>query len=238
MEHRKSACLSCPIGFYCPVSGMKNYTSFLCPPGKYCPLGTDNPYRCPAGTFSPAYGNINVTQCTPCTTGNYCEFDGLTEVTGPCDAGYYCTISAISRVQATATSTGGPCTKGHYCQAGTGSPFECPRGTYMPSFRNIGETYHNGTNYFCNLCPNGFACDGLGLTNYTSQVSAGYWAVLGAPSATPVCDHDYCEDMYGICPTGSYCAAKSTHPLACSAGTYQDEEGQASCKVKVAWVSL
>ena len=231
MEHRRAACVSCPIGFYCPVSGMMNYTDFICPPGRYCPLGTENPFHCPAGTFSPKEGNINVTQCTPCTTGNYCELDGLTEVTDPCNAGYYCIIGAMSKVQATATATGGPCTNGHYCQEGTGSPTPCPRGTYMSGFRNNGNRVYNNINYYCDLCPNGYACDGIGLSNYTSVVAAGYWATLGAPTANPVCNNANCTDMYGICPTGSYCVKQSTQPVACSAGTYQDEEGRNYCKV-------
>jgi hypothetical protein len=239
MEHRKSHCDTCPAGFYCPISGLRNYTAYMCPPGRYCPPGTDNPYRCPAGTFSPLYGLINVTQCTPCTTGNYCEFDGLTEVTDPCDAGYYCTLAATTRNPT--SGTGGPCTPGHYCQAGSGAPVPCPRGTYMPSVRNVGQTYFNGTNYFCNLCPNGFACDGIALTNYTSQISAGYWGRIGAPSATPICAEANCTDMYGICPTGAHCVKKSTQPVACPAGYYQDQEGQASCKVSTAlcaWSSV
>ena len=34
----------------------------------------------------------------------------------------------------------------------------------------------------------------------------------------------------GICPHGNYCPEGSIYPTPCSEGSYQDEEGQASCK--------
>ncbi len=34
----------------------------------------------------------------------------------------------------------------------------------------------------------------------------------------------------GLCPTGYYCEEGSELPEGCPAGTYQDEEGQSSCK--------
>ena len=34
----------------------------------------------------------------------------------------------------------------------------------------------------------------------------------------------------GICPVAHFCIAGSVSPDACTAGTYQDQEGQDSCK--------
>lgn len=120
MEHLQSICLDCEAGYYCPISGLSSYSNYICDAGHYCPPNTINPLRCPSGKFSPTTGNIDLSNCTPCTTGYYCEMDGLQSVTGPCDAGYYCTIGARSKVQAHQTSEGGPCPAGYYCMTGSG----------------------------------------------------------------------------------------------------------------------
>ncbi len=231
MDHRQTSCLDCPEGFYCPTSALTIYADYLCTMGHYCPRGSINPSKCPSGTFSNITGNVNITQCTDCTPGYYCQYDGLTEVTGPCNAGYYCVIGASSRIQPATTSTGGQCFTGHYCLSGSGYPTPCPRGSYMSSRMNEGSHYYDGVNYYCQLCPSGKACDGIGLSNYTGPVSAGYWSIQGAPTDTPVCTSSECQTYYGICPKGSYCPTNSTVPTMCPAGTYQDSKGQASCIV-------
>lgn len=209
---------------------MATYENYLCTAGHYCPEGTINPLKCPAGTFSNQHGNVNISQCTACTTGLYCQYDGRTNETGSCDAGYYCTIGASSPIQPSKTSTGGPCTRGHYCLVGTGDPTPCPKGTFMGSWLNEGNYYYKGINYYCELCPSGKACDGIGLYNYTSGITVGYWGYIGAPSSTPVCKNNNCTEMYGICPTGHYCPTNSSLPKGCEPGYYQDLQGQGSCK--------
>jgi hypothetical protein len=231
MQYRQTSCSACPEGFYCPISGLVTYIPYPCTVGHYCPIGTIDPVKCPAGTFSDAIGNKNVSECTPCTSGYYCQLDGLTEVSGPCDAGFYCTIGSRSRTQPVPNSEGGPCPKGHYCLTGSPVPLPCPRGTYMSSTLNIGQKFFKGKNYLCDLCPSGKSCDGIGLSDYTSVVAAGYWSITGANTDMPICNYNNCTDMYGICPKGSYCPPDSTVPLICAAGTYQDNEGQGTCKV-------
>ena len=83
-----SVCYDCPEGYYC----VNRNSADLCPPGYYCPYQTGaDLQQCPAGTFNPGYGISNVSQCTPCTGGKYCQTPGLSAVTGDCTAGYYCT---------------------------------------------------------------------------------------------------------------------------------------------------
>ena len=48
---------------------------------------TSNPSKCPIGKFSNKTGNTQVTDCTDCTQGYYCETEGLTAPTGPCAEG-------------------------------------------------------------------------------------------------------------------------------------------------------
>lgn len=229
--YRQTSCKICPQGYYCPNSGMASFIGFPCTAGHYCPIGTIQPVKCPPGTFSNQIGNVNVSQCTLCTTGDYCDADALQAVSGPCDAGYFCIIGAKSQTQPVLSSTGGPCTPGHYCLSGSASPLPCPRGTYMSNYLNNGQKFFQGANYYCDLCPSGKACSSLALTNYSSIVSAGYWAAAGAPSATPICQFANCTTMYGACPIGYYCPAGSTAPIPCSAGTYQNLTGQSTCQV-------
>lgn len=233
MQLRQTTCTRCPEGFFCPISGLATYIPYPCTAGHYCPPGTIDPVKCPAGTFSNAIGNVNVSQCTLCTPGYYCQSSGLTSETGECDAGYYCTIGSSSRIQPVVTSSGGPCPTGTYCLKGSSQPSLCPRGTYMSSTLNTGNRVYQGTNFFCDLCPNGKACDGIGLSAFSSVVSAGYWSVLGAPTATPACIHQNCTAMYGICPTGSACPANSTLPTICQPGTFQSEKGLGICNVSM-----
>jgi hypothetical protein len=68
-----SECSVCPAGYYC-LGGSASPTA-MCRPGHYCPAGTrrsDNT-RCPAGTYSPAYGAKTLSDCLPCTRGHFCE---------------------------------------------------------------------------------------------------------------------------------------------------------------------
>ena len=45
-----------------------------CPVGYYCVNGTGyNPAACPAGTYSNTTGLAEVSQCTPCDPGYYCQ---------------------------------------------------------------------------------------------------------------------------------------------------------------------
>ena len=50
--------------------------------GSYCPEASADPTSCPDGTFGSTTGLGNVTQCTPCTPGFYCQTPGLTATEG------------------------------------------------------------------------------------------------------------------------------------------------------------
>ena len=71
----------CDAGFVC-VSASNNsiptdgVTGYECLPGYYCPKGSDQGVKCPEGTFSERYGLENVTECEPCTPGQYCQTQG------------------------------------------------------------------------------------------------------------------------------------------------------------------
>ena len=91
----------------------------LCFTGHYCPEGTVEPIDCPPGTYGAVTGLTNVTGCTPCDLGQYCQTPALTAPEGDCHAGFYCE-------EASDNPTPVLCPPGHYCPPGTGVPFRCP----------------------------------------------------------------------------------------------------------------
>ena len=44
-------------------------------------------FSCPAGTFSNQTGLVDISQCSPCSAGKFCQSQHLTQVSGDCDAG-------------------------------------------------------------------------------------------------------------------------------------------------------
>ena len=156
--------------------------------------------------------------------GNYC--DGITRnaVTGQCDAGYFCRESAILQQPADDTSTPkkfGICPPGgYYCVQGSVSPEPCPPGTYAPGNKKQLKAVSE-----CDPCPAGSYCAAGNQTVVSGPCSAGYYCNRGSPDMAPV------NITYGgICPPGTRCPAGTRSPIPCSAGTYNNYSGQATCK--------
>ena len=63
--------------FYCP-NGSIQTDQEQCPAGSYCPQGTQSPTPCPEGTYSNTPELYNITQCTDCDPGQYCNDTGKT----------------------------------------------------------------------------------------------------------------------------------------------------------------
>ena len=74
----------------------------------------------------------------------------------------------------------------------------------------------------CPLCNKGYYCPHNGTVLATRLCLAGYFC----PSGTA----DPASNRTLLCPAGSYCPLGSSVPIACDAGSYQDETGQSSCK--------
>lgn len=71
----------CNAGYVCVLGASEptptdNTTGYECLPGYYCPVGSSQGVKCPLGTFSNISGLENITECTPCTGGYYCENTG------------------------------------------------------------------------------------------------------------------------------------------------------------------
>ncbi len=226
-----------------------------CPAGSYCPAGTKyaNEFLCPNGTYSHTLGLQHAANCTSCTPGYYCGTRGLTAPTAECTMGYFCGggssvatpyDSGKSGVQvsyigntcvetlnttlfelcATGSYEGDTCVKGytqndicppgHYCPKGSVAPIQCPPGTNSSS---VGLGHISD----CEPCTRGFYCPLNGTVYATRKCLPGYYCPTGTSMA---------NDSL-LCPTGSKCPLGSAEPTECAAGTYQDEQGQITCKV-------
>ena len=72
------------------VCKLNVYLCYLFHLGYYCPLGTKyaTEYPCPLGTWSDISGLGNVSDCTPCPGGYYCDQQALTAYSKLCTEGY------------------------------------------------------------------------------------------------------------------------------------------------------
>ena len=107
------------------------------------------------------------------------------------------------------------CPPGHYCPEGSSSPIQCPPGTNSSA---LGLTSESD----CPSCVKGYYCPLSGTVLATRKCLAGYYCPSGTANPT--------DDDTLVCPTGSYCPVGSDYPIACPAGTYQDERGNNTCK--------
>ena len=158
-------------------------------------IGTDEPVKCPAGSFRNSSLGMSITDCLPCTAGMYCNNTGLVLPAGLCKAGYYCPINS-------STSTQYKCTVGHYCPEGTDLPKECPIGT-------ASNTTGLESDSQCQPCEKGFYCSSTGLVQPTGPCAPGYFCPPGSNNSRSV-----------ICPSAMHCPAGSSAPKLCPEGYY------------------
>lgn len=129
----------------------RQITADLCKQGYYCLEGTGfDIYPCPSGTYGERLGLKDVSECTNCTAGSYCEGTGLASPTGKCDPGHWCELGVNTKAPTGSghSGIGGVCTKGHECPGNTSIPVPCKEGFYS----NI-----DGVVSACFLCPAGMA---------------------------------------------------------------------------------
>jgi len=92
----------------------------------------------------------------------------------PCDPGWYCPTGSLTTRPKTKE-----CPAGKYCPVGTGTPIDCPIGTFNP-FPLQDELTD------CMDCTPGFYCDSLGQTQPTGPCDAGYYCDGADTSATAI----------------------------------------------------
>lgn len=92
----QGACALSPPGFAAPAFG--TVIPVACTPGFYCPRNTTSPssFPCPAGRFSNATDLQDVSSCSICPAGFFCDVPGLSAPAGPCAGGWYCSPGSDS----------------------------------------------------------------------------------------------------------------------------------------------
>lgn len=198
-----SACVPCPGGRYCPVSGAVAMTgnnpcdagylctggSFtpqpspatggghICPVGTYCPQGAIAELQCDPGTYNPSVGQA---ACQTCPAGSRwaCVTNAYRRPHFVKRAGTYCPSVGMTSFLA--------CPMGYYCPARSPVPIGCPAGRFS---QRVNLTQASD----CPLCPAGQYCAAVNLTSPTGNCSAGSWCHQGSAAfnAAP-------------CPAGSW----------------------------------
>jgi hypothetical protein len=174
--------------------------------GSYCPVGSAAPIACPAGTFSTQYNLGNVSECSACLRGQYCESAGLTVPTGPCIQGFFCNSGSASPAPPDQV-----CPAGFYCGFGTIAPSPCAAGTYNPT----GGATNSSS---CLPCKAGSYCGSQGLSAPSGPCTGGYYCPSGSISSFAI-----------VCPQGFYCSTGAATPMGCLDGTYQFALGASAC---------
>ena len=174
-----------------------------CPPGGYCPAGTYEPWGCPPGTFADTEGQIDESDCSPCTPGSYCSIENRPEPTGVCQAGCYCEgANDVTNVGAYDICQE-PCSRGKFCPSNSTEETPCPEGTYQPQDRKEE----------CLICPPGFKCPEKEMVA-PELCGKGYYCEENTDSFTgTACPLGTYSQQDGInqveqcqsCPLGKYC---------------------------------
>ncbi|CAK8677709.1 unnamed protein product [Clavelina lepadiformis] len=205
---------SCLAGFFCTLGASfnaptDNITGGICPVGKFCPNNTQVPEPCPAGTFGPTEGLQSSDNCTQCTGGMYCEFQGQSEPTANCSGGYYCPTGSQ-------TATEEECPVGYHCPVGSPNPVPCPVGSYTNAKQQA----------TCQLCEEGSFCNGTEIMDCPQ----GYYCPNGTGIDIQPCPRGtygdttnlQSEDQCKQCDAGYYCPDlhASSYAGQCSAGYF------------------
>jgi len=113
--------------------------------GYYCPAGTGNAreFACPGGYYSSATGAVDISTCTICPPGTFCQ-GGNSDYSNVCPAPYYCPNGTTDPLPCPGGTHGkgqvgktnytecSVCPAGYYCKPGSATPTPCPEGTYNP----------------------------------------------------------------------------------------------------------
>ncbi|KAI8480901.1 hypothetical protein Bbelb_413740, partial [Branchiostoma belcheri] len=206
-------CVDCSSGYYCETPGQTNVTA-ECAAGFYCQqaANTSTPTDGVTGDICPEghYCELGSPSPVPCGNGTFMNHTGASACY-VCPAGYYC----VNRDRAD------NCTQGYYCPEGTGADlWPCPAGFYggTPGLRQEAD---------CTECAGGSYCSTPGLPAPEADCAAGHFCIEGVDTATPNGLNN--TGVGGICPPGYYCPTGTAAPRACEAGTFNYQEGRASC---------
>jgi hypothetical protein len=210
-----SDCKSCPATKFCQSSRIVNDCApgylcleeadshtpdiedkaYPCPLGYYCSEGTSSPVLCPLGTFTNTTAAKQLSECTICQPGKYCNYDS--RIPQGCPRGYFCPIASQE-------------------------PTSCPKGTFQPSYNQSGidDCQMCLGGYFCNItglgnvfnygdtykCPFGHYCPS-GTSTRPIACLAGTFIDEGAIDASQSADAFSANTLNdcNYCPEHYYC---------------------------------
>ncbi|CAG5113265.1 Oidioi.mRNA.OKI2018_I69.chr2.g7385.t1.cds [Oikopleura dioica] len=210
-------CSECTAGYYCDRQAMTQAPETLssppkCQAGFYCPIGSKSRQDtiCPVGSFC----QEEVGAPSPCPPREYTSSKGQEACKG-CPERFICPGGTAPI----------PCPAGEYCGAGVSSGAKCPAGTWSNVEKLAKESE-------CMACPPGKICktEGIDDENKLENCPAGYWCQHSV-QVDPAGSNSNCNNgKFGKCAAGFMCPEGSSRPIPCSAGTYQENEGQESCE--------
>jgi hypothetical protein len=209
--------------------------AYPCPLGYYCNEGASSPVLCPIGTFTNDTAAKQVSECTICSPGKYCNYES--RIPQGCPPGAYCpigsqfpTLCPRGTFQPNNNQSGiddcKPCMGGYFCnETGLGNLFKygekykCPLGHYCPTGTSVkpiaclAGTFIDENSVDSSKSGSGFLADSLNDCNYCPE-------------------HFYCERgtkyRYEFkCKNGFICPLGSGDMIPCPAGQYcvfSDEE--------------
>lgn len=200
-------CDKCRSGKYNQLFAQTSDTCKDCVAGQFSAAGVSSCDICPAGFYQ---DQTSQSSCKSCSVGRYIMFPGadFASYCEACPEGYStighfrsCTICPVGRFNANIGST---------CK-------DCPRGKY-----NFNEGA--STQELCKDCPAGKYLNSLGTSSSSCKACPGG---RSSDKGSPLC---------GPCPKGKYAGFTIVEDksvlecLDCSAGMYNDQKGQSSCK--------
>jgi hypothetical protein len=200
--------VACNAGVFCPAgTQFVQNNNAVCPAGMYCPAGSA-PVRCPSGTYSPLTGQSSSSACTSCPAGTFLNTatTSSSAICTNCPYGLYSTtIGAVNSTFCLECSAGKWCVDG----ATTLDPLDCPAGWYC-----------GGPGRPTASCPGGYYSPTL-LAQLPSTCLPCGAGIFCPPAST---------NNTTPCPSGFECG-NIVAPKPCAVGYYQDQTGQATCKL-------
>ncbi|KAH8067766.1 calcium ion binding protein [Aureococcus anophagefferens] len=221
-----TACGLCKSGGRGPPSAGRAFFFLKSPP-------SFEPTNCPSGTYNNYTGATSKDDCADCPPGYYCAGSNNPYPTGKCGEGSY-RKRPINQYNAEGELNGDLCPKGHYCpQGGQNNPIACPVGTFYPGLGNDA----NSTDYDCEPCSPGFACNTTGIVTPKLPCDPGFFCRYAAETHRPDFggSHGACSETntkkcdYGPCPTGYQCPGGTGEPEPCLPGFYSNRTGMTAC---------
>lgn len=202
----KSPPLACPPGSFNPIMGRAS--CLLCAAGSYQsrPATTFCDGFCPAGSYSPFPGAVNVSSCSACPPGSYGLAEGASACV-PCPAG-----SASAAVGATSAAVCARCPPTAYAPPGSSACTPCPPSSFPDATQSsclVGVVPCPATT--TPLAAGSATCVPLVCTPPLTMTPASATACLGCPLGTsgspPNCTA--CSGGTAACPGGTSLALAS-----------------------------